>query len=114
MRETELLQFDDSLLEAIVPDLTHQINRAPHEDGLTHQDIKEAHEGLLDEYQTSLLPFWHSNPLSKFAEFNRKRAHPPLVLRSKPAGSLLYLILPTLDLFLALLNHETVVDVRPG
>jgi len=67
------------MLEANVPVLTHQIHRTPHagEDELTHQDIKGAHEGLLDEYQTSLFPFWHSNPLSKFAEFNRKRAHPP-------------------------------------
>jgi len=77
LRETELLPFDDSLLETNVPVLTHQINRAPHEDGLTHQDIKGAHEGLLDKYQTSLFPSWYSNPLNKFAEFNRRRAHPP-------------------------------------
>lgn len=77
MRETELLPFDDSLLEANVPVLTNLINRVPHEDGPTRQEIKGAHEGLLDEYQTSLFPFWYSNPLSKFAEFNRRRAHPP-------------------------------------
>jgi len=75
--ETELLPFDDSLVEANVLVLTHQINRTPHEDGTTHQDIKGAHEGLLDEYQTSLFPFWHSNSSSKFAEFDRRRAHPP-------------------------------------
>ena len=50
MRETELLPFDDSLLEAHVPVLTNLTNRVPHEDGPTHQDIKGAHEGLLDEY----------------------------------------------------------------
>ena len=77
MTETELLPFDDSLPEANVPVFTHQINRAPHEDGPTHQDIKGDHEGLLDEYQTSLFPFWYSNPLSNFAEFNRRRAQSP-------------------------------------
>jgi len=62
LRETELLPFDDSPLEANVPVLTHQIHQTPHEDRPTHQDIKGVHEGFLDEYQTSLFPFWHSNP----------------------------------------------------
>ena len=50
MRETELLPFDDSLLKANVPVLTNLINRVPHEDGPTRQEIKGAHEGWLDEY----------------------------------------------------------------
>ena len=78
MRETELLPFDDSLLEANVPVLTNLINRVPHEDGPTRQDIKGAHEGLLDEYQTSLFPFWYINPLSKFANSTEEeRTLPP-------------------------------------
>jgi len=95
LRETEILPFDDSLLEANVPVLTHQTNQAPHEDGPTHQDIKGAHEGLLDEYQTSLFPFLYSNrggPIEQVRRIQQKKSAPSLlVLRSKPAGSLLYL-----------------------
>ena len=35
-RDCKLLPFDDSLLEANVPVLTHKIHRTPHEDGPTN------------------------------------------------------------------------------
>ena len=78
MRETELLPFDDFLLEANVTVLTLQINRVPHKDKPTHQDIKRTHEGLLDEYQTSLFPLWYIHPLrSSQNSTEKERTLPP-------------------------------------
>ena len=62
-----------------------------------------------------LLPILVQQPIEQVRRIQQKKSAPSLlVLQSKPAGSLLYLILPTLDFYFALIESRNCSRCTPG